>query len=48
MLVDSGKHYHLEEPLNNPQPLSKPHPPIIIGAFGEKKMLRLVAKYTDA
>ena len=26
-----GKHYQLAEPINNPQPLSKPHPPILVG-----------------
>lgn len=43
-----GKHFHLAEPMNNPQPLSKPHPPILIGGGGEKKTLRLVAQYADA
>ena len=43
-----GKYYRLEEPINSPQPLSQPHPPILIGGEGEKKMLRLVAKYGDA
>jgi F420-dependent oxidoreductase-like protein len=43
-----GKHYHLAEPINSPQPLTKPHPPILIGSSGEKKGLRLVAQYADA
>ncbi|TDV53789.1 LLM class F420-dependent oxidoreductase [Actinophytocola oryzae] len=41
-----GKHYQLAETLCHPAPISKP--PILIGGGGEKKTLRLVAKYADA
>ena len=43
-----GKYYHLEEPICSPQPISRPHPYIMIGGAGEKKTLRYVAKYGDA
>lgn len=43
-----GKHYRLGRTLNSPQPLHRPHPPILIGGAGEKKTLRMVAQYAQA
>jgi F420-dependent oxidoreductase-like protein len=43
-----GKHYRLIETLCQPQPLSRPRPPILVGGGGEKKTLRLVAQYAEA
>jgi alkanesulfonate monooxygenase SsuD/methylene tetrahydromethanopterin reductase-like flavin-dependent oxidoreductase (luciferase family) len=42
-----GRHYQLAETLCIPVPLSQPHPPIWIGGGGEKKLLKLVARYAD-
>ena len=44
----AGKHYKLAETINVPQALQKPRPRIMVGGGGEKKTLRLVAKYADA
>src|SRR4029077_1703056 len=36
------------ETICNPHPISTPRPPVMIGGSGERKTLRLVAKYADA
>jgi F420-dependent oxidoreductase-like protein len=43
-----GKHFQLRETLSSPPALTKPRPPILIGGGGERKTLRLVARYADA
>lgn len=43
-----GEIYHVPFPMNHPLPITKPHPPILIGGGGEKKTLLLVAKYANA
>lgn len=43
-----GKHISAPAITNNPRPLSKPHPRIMIGGTGPKKTLRMVAQYADA
>jgi F420-dependent oxidoreductase-like protein len=43
-----GRHFQLERPINSPAPLRRPYPPIMVGGGGERKTLRLVAKYADA
>jgi F420-dependent oxidoreductase-like protein len=43
-----GRHYQLDRPMNNPNSVTRPHPPIMIGGSGEQKTLRLVARYAQA
>jgi F420-dependent oxidoreductase-like protein len=43
-----GKYYQLAETICSPRPIQTPGPPILIGGGGEKKTLKLVAKYGDA
>ncbi|GAB2511781.1 LLM class F420-dependent oxidoreductase [Nocardiopsis aegyptia] len=43
-----GEHYRLERTLDSPRPLSAPRPYLMIGGSGERRTLRLVARYADA
>jgi F420-dependent oxidoreductase-like protein len=43
-----GRYYQLAETLNQPRPIGRARPPVLVGGSGERKTLRLVARYADA
>ena len=43
----SGQHYTITDAFNDPLPVQKPRPPILIGGSGEKRTLKIVAQYAD-
>jgi alkanesulfonate monooxygenase SsuD/methylene tetrahydromethanopterin reductase-like flavin-dependent oxidoreductase (luciferase family) len=42
-----GRYYTLEQNRNEPKPIQRPGPPLLIGGWGNR-MLRLVAEYADS
>jgi len=43
----SGRHWSVRDAINEPKPLQQPHPPLWIGAAGEKVAMRMVAELAD-
>jgi F420-dependent oxidoreductase-like protein len=43
-----GKYYQVRDAYCNPKPIQKPSPPILVGGGGEKRTLKIVAKFADA
>jgi F420-dependent oxidoreductase-like protein len=44
----NGEYYQIINAYCNPKPIQKPSPPILVGGSGERKTLKIVAKYADA
>jgi alkanesulfonate monooxygenase SsuD/methylene tetrahydromethanopterin reductase-like flavin-dependent oxidoreductase (luciferase family) len=43
----AGKYYQLKGARNEPKGVQRPHPPICIGGSGEKRTLRITARYAQ-
>jgi F420-dependent oxidoreductase-like protein len=43
-----GRYYQLAETICSPRPIQRPGPKVLVGGSGERKTLRLVARYADA
>jgi F420-dependent oxidoreductase-like protein len=43
----AGKHYQLADARCEPKPLQQPRPPFVIGGGGEKRTLRIAARFAD-
>jgi F420-dependent oxidoreductase-like protein len=44
----NGTYYQINNAYCNPKPIQKPSPSILVGGSGERKTLKIVAKYADA
>jgi len=42
-----GKHFRLEKARNEPKPVQRPHPPVVIGGGGETRTLRTAARWAQ-
>jgi F420-dependent oxidoreductase-like protein len=43
----TGRHYRLTHARCEPKPVQQPHPPIVVGGAGERRTLRIVARWAD-
>jgi alkanesulfonate monooxygenase SsuD/methylene tetrahydromethanopterin reductase-like flavin-dependent oxidoreductase (luciferase family) len=46
--IFNGRFYRVRSPINSPPPVQPDGPPVLIGGAGEKRTLKLVARFADA